>query len=263
VYDLHSHILAGLDDGVGTVQESVEFARIACEDGIRVMVATPHIREGRYPNTVPEIESALQSLRQVLAEQGVELRLEAGAEIFLSADLAERVIAGELPTYAGGRYLLLELPEFFMPRQLEDTVFRMRAAGYTAVIAHPERNAHLMGHPEWADELVRIGALMQVTAMSVTGRFGREAGRSARRLLDKGLVHVVASDAHNTGSRPPRLSEARDFIADRYGPDRAQALFVDNPERILAGLEVSTELAQDVQRTQPGLRGLLARLFGS
>lgn len=258
--DLHSHILPGIDDGARTLEDSVELCRAAARDGVTTIVATPHIREGRWDNRRSGIASRVDELRAELARRGVPLEVVLGAEVYFACGVLEALQEGAFPTYADGRrYFLFELPNHFIARQVQDLIFECRTAGITPVVAHPERNPQLMASPELLEEVARMGVLFQVTAMSVTGRFGREARKGADQLLARGLVHVVASDAHNASSRPAVLSEAYARVASTWGEERARELFVANPARVLAGEEVDTTLPPPPRAG--GLRALFARVF--
>jgi protein-tyrosine phosphatase len=262
MYDIHSHVLPGLDDGAKTLEDAVELCRMAAADGVRAIVATPHIREGVWPNRRERILPALEELRQELTRRSVAIEVLLGAEIYFSSEVYAAIGEGAFPTYGDGRrYFLLELPNYFILRQAQRLVFDFRTAGLTPVLAHPERNPQLMGNLLGLEELVRMGALVQVTAMSVTGRFGRAARRAAETLLERGLVHVVASDGHHPSLRPTLLRAAYDRIAARHGEQRARRLLVDNPRAIVEGGEVEGGL---LEPAPPGaLRRLLARVLGA
>ena len=265
MYDLHCHILPAIDDGSKKLADSVEFARLAASEGIHKVVATPHIRAGSYENTRGGIEERLGELRKTLRDQAIDVEIVLGAEVYLSPDVVDGVIAGELPTYGGsGKYFLFELPDFFMQRQVEEYVFRLRTAGITPIIAHPERNPQLMNRREHLDNLVRMGSVLQITAMSVTGRFGKEARKAADELLDRHLVHIVASDAHNTTSRPLKLREAYDHIAAKRGPEAAERLLVTNPRKVLEGEPLDADPGLDYEDEASGSKvtRFLSRLLG-
>lgn len=237
--DLHTHPIAAIDDGVQSEDEAVQFCRIAAEDGITTLVATPHIREGIFPNRRDGILAGLEKLRARLAREGVKLTLAPGAEIHLEAELTVRVRSGEYLTLNdGGCYLLLELPSRHLPAGVEDMIYRLRLDGLTPVIAHPERIRPFQEDASRFARLVELGALGQLTGGSLLGQFGSQALESARSLLRDGLVHVLASDSHNTGPRAPRLTEARREAERLVGAEAARRMVLDVPRAILAGEEV-------------------------
>jgi protein-tyrosine phosphatase len=232
--DLHTHIVPGVDDGAADPNEAVAMCRLAKADGTEIIVATPHQRHPRWENDdLRRIDERLAGVRA--AVEGPEIRL--GAEIHVGSDLlreVELLPGGSLLTLAGSRYLLLEFPpslELISPRAI---VHELTVAGWRPIIAHPERIRPWAEDPAELGELVDLGALLQLTAMSVTGEFRRRSQACSTFLLDQGWVHVVASDAHDPERRPPILSRAFEAVSRRWGLDLAERLFRDNPRRILA-----------------------------
>ena len=212
--DLHSHILPGLDDGAGDLAESLALARTAIADGIRVIAATPHVRED-YPTTVEAMERGVRELRLALKDEAIELEVLTGGEIALeelgslSADERRRFGLGGNPNY-----LLLETPYIGWPLAFAEIVDRLVKEGTTPVIAHPERNGEVAEGSGRIATLVERGALVQVTAASLDGRLGRAVRRCAETLLSLDLVHLLASDAHGAGLREIGLAAARDAVGD-------------------------------------------------
>jgi protein-tyrosine phosphatase len=134
----------------------------------------------------------------------------------------------------GGRYLLVEFAEMFNIASMEAILRQLREQGLIPVLTHPERNPVFQQHPELAPRYIELGCIVQVTASSLTGDFGKQAARSAADLLDRNLIHVLASDGHSTRHRLPRLSEAAQFVAERKDVQLARALVSDNPAAIIA-----------------------------
>jgi protein-tyrosine phosphatase len=232
VIDLHSHILPGLDDGSRTVEDARALAQRAAEDGVTAIAATPHVRSD-YPTQPDEMERGVLQLREDFVEQGIQVEVLHGGEIDLESlgsldddDLRRFSLA------RSGRYLLLEFPYSGWPAGLEETVYGLGLRGLTAVLAHPERNRAVQADPGRLGEAVRLGALVQVTAASVDGRIGRSSQKAADRLLQGGLAHVLASDAHTPEIRGAGLADA----AEAVGDDRLAAfLTTEAPAAIVAG----------------------------
>jgi protein-tyrosine phosphatase len=253
VIDLHSHILAGLDDGPATLAESVEMARDAVADGITVVGATPHVRDD-YPTTAEAMERAVAELRDALAREGVALDVRTGGEVALGR--LERLTPDELRRFGLGgnpRYLLVETPYAGWPLDFAEPMFRLDTQGVTPVVAHPERNGEVRAKPELLEPLVQAGALVQLTAASLDGRFGRTTAAVSRELIERGLAHLVASDAHVPTIREIGMSSARAAVGDET---LADWLTRDVPRAIVD----DTKLPPRPQRTHP--RGMLARLRG-
>ena len=230
--DLHAHILPGLDDGVRSIEEALDLARESVADGVRVLAATPHVRSD-YPTTPAQMEDALARVQRAIAGAGIELEVVAGGEIdivrlsLLADDELRRF------SYAGrGTHVLLEFPDAGWPLALDASVDAVRAAGMTPVLAHPERNREVTAHPGRLRLLVEAGALIQVTAASLEGRLGRTALATGRILIERGLVHLIASDAHGPRIRTAGLRAAAAAVAE---PRLVHYLTEEAPAAILAG----------------------------
>lgn len=225
--DIHTHFLPGLDDGARTVEDAVAMIEMAAADGTTHLVGTPHCNE-RFAFS-PERNRAL--LDQLRARTGSQVTLLSGCDLHLSYENLQLVLA-EKGTYTlnQGTYLLTEFASYGIAPQTLNVFHQLRLHDLVPVITHPERNPLLqeMGL-KLVRRLVEMGCPVQITAGSLTGRFGHEPRAVAERLLGERLVHFVASDAHDTRRRPPRLSPARARVEKDYGADVARALFVENP----------------------------------
>lgn len=258
--DLHTHILPGVDDGVKTEDEAVEFARVAWGDGVQTLVATPHCREGFFVNEREAVLAGVEQLRRRLAREAVGIDVLPGAEVHLCPDLLQRVRDGRALTLGdNGRTLLLELSLSQYPVELENLVFQLKLAGIDIVFAHPERIRYFQDDVKRYEALVRLGSYGQITTGSILGDFGTVAQEFAEELLHKGLVHVLASDAHNVAGRPPLLSPALDAMVPLIGEPRARSMASDAPRALMAGLE--PELPP-IEGRGTGGGSFLSRWFG-
>ena len=233
--DLHSHILPGVDDGVATLEEARALARAALADGATAIAATPHVRDD-WPTSATRMEEGVAALRRDFAEQGIELEVLTGGE--LSLERLATLGTDELRRFslAGSeRYVLVEFPYTGWPLGLENAIHDLGASGLTALLAHPERNRAVQEEPERLERAIGAGALVQVTASSVDGRGGAAARTAARRLLELGFVHVLASDAHHPAVREAGLAAAVAAIGD---PELARHLVQEVPAAIVAGASV-------------------------
>jgi protein-tyrosine phosphatase len=248
--DLHCHVLPAIDDGARTLDEAVEMCRQAAAAGCEAMVATPHQRRGSWWNCD---RARLAELRARLQEAvGPAPRILPGGEIRVDSQFLAEILApggdfaaaaqGPLPL-AGSRYLLLEFGPV-AAQEAADLVHELSVAGWRPILAHPEHIPWMVEDPAVVPHLVSLGALTQVTAMSVTGDFGRRAQADALRLIERGLVHFVASDAHDLKRRPPGLERAWQALAGRWGDDAARELLVDNPAAVLADLPLPSSPAR-------------------
>lgn len=235
--DLHCHILPGIDDGPATLHESLELARIAVADGIRHMVVTPHIHPGRYENSAATIKPVLDELQSELSKQAIPLTLGLGAEVRISVEMLSMIPSGKIPfigRWDGKQVLLLELPHSHIPPGSEKLVDWLLARDILPMIAHPERNKDILNDITKVNPFIERGCLLQVTAMSIAGKFGDGAYQRARELLERDWVTILASDAHNASRRPPVLSEGMDAAADIIGAEAAYQLVMGNPEKIIS-----------------------------
>jgi protein-tyrosine phosphatase len=233
--DIHHHLLFGLDDGARDLETSVAMARAAEADGITHVVATPHASASWVfqPELVAE---RLEILRQALAREAVSLTLGSGCDFHVSYDNVQDALAyPKKYTINATEYLLIELPDFGLSPRLGETFYELRLAGLTPILTHPERNPTLQRDSAPLAEWLRNGMLTQVTTSSVLGQMGKPAERMAHRLLADRWVHFLATDAHNLESRPPRMRDARDRVARRYGADYAERLCTANPQAVFEG----------------------------
>jgi protein-tyrosine phosphatase len=231
--DLHSHLLPAIDDGSKDLAMSLAMADMASSDGISTIACTPHILPGVYNNNGPAIRSAVARLAQSIAEAGIPISLVTGADVHIAPDLAVQLRDGRALTLNNSRYLLLEPPHHVLPPRLEDHIFGLQSAGYVPILTHPERLSWLEGHYDLIRRLASSSVLMQITAGSLMGRFGRRPRYWAERMLDEGLCHLLATDAHNTEQRAPQMADAREFVAQRLGDDEAINLVLRRPQGIL------------------------------
>jgi protein-tyrosine phosphatase len=231
--DLHCHLLPGIDDGAPDATTALAMARLAVADGIATIACTPHVYPGLYDNEAGDIRRRVASLQSQLDAAGVPLRLVAGADAHLTPDLTDRLAGDRVPTLHGSRYFLLEPPHHVAPPRFEDTVRAMLRRGFVPLITHPERLQWIEGRHAVFERLALAGAWLQLTAGSLTGRFGRRARYWAERLLDRGLVHVLATDAHGARDRPPLLAEASQRAARWVGTEEADRLVRGRPQAVL------------------------------
>ena len=251
--DLHMHIVPGLDDGPSAIADAVAMGRIAAEDGTTVIIATPHMLDGSYNAQRGQILDGVCALQEAFDNENLALRLLPGADVHATVDLPERVRSDEVLTMADrGKYLMVELSCDVMPQGIEKMFFSLQLTGITPIISHPERNTEVQARSSALFPFVHAGNLIQVTAASLTGHFGRAAERCARELLARDMVHLVASDAHDAEQRPPGLARARSVVERAMGPQKACDIFERNPQSILdsASLQISDPLTQHASRTR-------------
>jgi protein-tyrosine phosphatase len=259
--DIHHHCLPGVDDGPRTLAESIDLCRMAADEGIETIVATPHVLRGRWQNTSREQLAAI--LDELRAAVGDSPRILPGSEYFFGHDMDEMLRTQTILPLAGGRYVLVEFSSHTVPPLVRDPLYRVQLDGWIPIIAHPERNVVFQAKPEFLASLIRIGVKTQVTTGSLMGEFGAEAQAAATDWLERGWVHVMATDAHSVAKRPPRFQAARARVAGLAGEEIAQALFVDNPKSIVEnrGLVYDPDLPESSVQQSGRLFSRLRRLF--
>lgn len=256
--DLHIHILPGLDDGPPDISGTLALAQACVEDGVRAVAATPHV-SADHPTRPRQLAEALQHTRQAIASAGLPLEVLGGAEIAIDqlSLLSDQELL-VLTLGQSGAYLLVETPYSAWPASLEDHLGRLAKLGVRAILAHPERSAGVQepGGLKKLESAVARGVYAQVTAGSLAGRFGRTAQATARSLIERDLVHLIASDAHNVDRRPPRMSEAVAAIED---PALAHWLTEAAPDAILRGQRLPPRPISEPSRGRSGIIGRLRR----
>jgi protein-tyrosine phosphatase len=233
--DVHCHILPGLDDGPQNIELSLAMAESAIADGITHVVATPHSNSEYFFEY-----SRVRELREQLQTKiGDRLFLATGCDFHLNPENLDALHA-DAPRFCINQrdYLLVEFNEYSIPPAMDQTLHEIQLLGLRPVITHPERNAILRLQTDRLVKWVRLGCFIQVTAGSLTGVFGPGAQKDAWRWMADGLVHFVASDAHNTRGRPLKLKPAFDLVCEKFGEENALALFADNPLAAFEGREL-------------------------
>lgn len=240
-------MLFGLDDGARTLEDSLAMVRMAAEHGTTDLVATPHAS----PYFKFEPEKIAERLAQVREAADGAVRLYTGCDFHLSFDNIQSAIENPRKyTINQQRYLLVEFPDLLIFKNTADIFARLRDAGMIPIITHPERNDLLRQRGETIAAWVEQGACLQITAQSLSGTFGRRAQDFSRELLDRRLVHVVASDGHDCERRPPVMDQARTWLGKQYGEAVAELLCVANPGAALSGdaMHLPDESASPVRK---------------
>ena len=254
--DLHTHILPDWDDGAADQAEAEQMIAVALEDGISKIVLTPHVY--RMTKRGHDLEGLAGRVRAFLKQsKAFGIDLFAGAEVYVHPGMIQNIKEYGL-SVNGSNYVFIELPAEHVPGGMTTLVFEMMLDGLIPIISHPERNAVFAQTPEILYELIRQGAIGQVTSQSITGGFGRKTQKVAESFLRHRLVHLIASDAHNAETRPPRLAEAVEMAAKMVGPTRAEAMVTTVPAAIL-GNEQIPDLGEPVSPTKKNKLHFLIR----
>lgn len=224
--DIHSHILPGIDDGAPDIAESLRMAKMAVKDGIKTMIATPHLIGNSVYSEL--IQTKIKELRTALENADVPLDIYSGGEISYHYD-------GDISKFGlcASRYILLELPHKYVPEDIDLKIYNLQIQGYTVIIAHPERNMAILKQPTILEELLETGALAQITAESVTGHLGSQVQYCAHHLLRSKMVQFLATDSHASLQRKPLLKKAVSIAGKIIGKTKALKLVTTNPQKII------------------------------
>jgi protein-tyrosine phosphatase len=247
--DIHCHLLPGIDDGSKSLDESLAMASIAVADGIETIIVTPHQLGAFLHNDGAAVRAKTAQLQQHFNAHQIPLRVLPGADVRIEEGMIEKLQRGEVVTLADrGKHLLLELPhELYFP--LEPVLQAIQRLGICGILSHPERNLGLLKQPQLLAPLVEHGCLMQVTAGSLLGTFGKPSQDLAEWMLREGLVHFLATDAHGSKSRRPLLARAFERATELVGSDEALNLCQRNPAAIVAGRDVPNAQPRGTRKT--------------
>jgi protein-tyrosine phosphatase len=236
--DIHHHLLFGLDDGSTDIETSIAMVEMAASDGITHIVCTPHSNHHYHFNPAANQEK----LEQLRARLDGIVTLGLGCDFHLSFENIDDALKNPTKyTINQKKYLLVEFADLAIPQQMTQVLYQLQVAGMQPIITHPERNLTIQKVPQRLDEWLHGGCLVQITAASLTGRFGRTAMTLSRKFLEENKVHFLATDAHNLQSRPPRMKEAFDVVAKHYGAETAERLCVSNPRAVFSGDELPAQ----------------------
>lgn len=237
--DIHTHVLPWVDDGAKNESDALEMLRVAAEDGIGTLIATPHAH-----HAVPEnIESDVAWLNDLAASEEIDIRVLPGSEVRIAADLVEKYEAGKLVTLNGTRHMLLELSlaHEWRIEVVEKVILKLQDAGLRPILAHPERYPFVIIEPQTVEAFIALEVPMQINALSLSGYHSQASQRTAYALIDAGHVHIVASDAHSARWRPPQIRAALEEIGNRRSLSYVDGL-IENAEAVIAGESLRLDL---------------------
>lgn len=258
--DIHSHVLPGLDDGASTMEETLAMLRVARESGTTAIVATPHA-DTRFRFDPGRVDALIA---EALELAGGGIALHRGCDLHLMYDNVLDALEHPARYTINGRgYLMVELSDLVIFPNTGELFDRLEQRGMRIVVTHPERNPLLRQRLELIEEWAAKGRYFQITAQSLTGRFGQRAQAFSQTLLDRGLAHFIASDAHDVESRPPRLDHAFGWVRDRYGEPLARLLLVDHPAAALEGKPLDLSSFPPPRPGKPVRKNIFSRLFGA
>lgn len=246
--DLHCHLLNNVDDGSKTVENSLQMAKEAQNDGISKILLTPHHMDGEYINHRDETIKKAQEFQQILYDNNIDIEVRAGQEVHINGNLLNSVENNDvLFADQKGKYMMLELPHSGVPEYTKNMIFELQIKGIVPIIVHPERNYGFRNNPNELYDIVEQGCLTQITATSYLGGFGKNVKKFTEEIIDAGLGHTFSSDAHNMSGRRFRMKEAYDLLAKRKGLDLVN-YYEDNAKKIWEGQDIETFNINHIKR---------------
>jgi protein-tyrosine phosphatase len=235
---MHCHIIPGVDDGAKTMEDAFDIIRDELAQGVTNVIMTPHFRMNMFETTRDVVETNFRRLVKKAGQEFPEMKFYLGCEFHANHDMTD-MLRGDLRyRMCGSRYVLLEFSSAHDMGYIRNRTYTLVSSGFTPVIAHCERYGPIYRHIDFAEELTDMGAMLQLNADSVLGMDGFGMKMFCRKMLKKGLVSFVGSDAHNTTDRSTHIGECADYIEKKYGSHMARRIFVSNPQ-LLIGDELS------------------------
>lgn len=233
--DIHCHLVPGVDDGSDTMAESMQLLRMEYQEHVSVVIVTPHYRKGLFETPQSKIQAAIKAMRLQAREEGIRVRIYSGCEYHSRSKMVDDLNNKKRPTLVGTPYVLTEFSGSDSYNLIRKQIYDLIVAGYRPIIAHVERYNALTKNAVLIQDLINLGAEIQITSGSLLGDFGRPTRKFCLNLMDEHRVHYIASDAHNTIDRIPNLGTCADFVEKKFGIEYARQLFLENPGKIIAG----------------------------
>lgn len=263
MWDLHCHILPGIDDGPAEIDEAAHMLKIAARYGTTGIVATPHLIEGAWLPAWSEIMEKCRQLQAMAEAMNLQLILCPGAEVFVSWEILGKISGPGPYCINGSRYMLVELPALEIPGFTDEFLFILQARGITPVLAHPERHPAIIREPGILEAWIRKGVLVQLNGPSLTGRFGEKVAHMAEYMLRNNMVHCIGSDAHGARIRKPNLAGVADRMRELGHVEQVDLLLRNKSQQIIGDCDLQNDELPYPQQMQPqnGLRSRLNKLL--
>ena len=233
ITDIHNHILPMVDDGAKSVVEALKMLKMQENDGVKNVILTPHYRKGMFETSAEEVQWKFYKFQEFVEKKGFDINLHLGRECYGDAELVKTLLKNPSFQMNGTSYVLVEFSHYYEFQKIRNSVYELVSEGYNPILAHIERYACLVKHSEYIEELIEMGAYMQVNAATVLGKMGFSGKRFCKKLLQEHFVHFIASDAHDLQKRKPNLQECKKYVEKKVGIEYANEIFVENPQLML------------------------------
>ncbi|SEF56155.1 protein-tyrosine phosphatase [Caloramator fervidus] len=212
--DIHSHIIPKMDDGADSLETFLEMAKIAQDDGIKMIVATPHFLEGKYENSFDDIQKSVLDLNNYIKRKNINIEIIAGQEVMISKNLISYLEEGLISPIKDTNYILIELPFDKIPSYTFDVLYELKIRNIIPIIAHPERYLEIIKNPEKINDFIDEGYLFQLNSSSFIGLFGKDVKNTAEKLLRYNVIDFLGSDSHDAKYRKPKIKNALERIKE-------------------------------------------------
>lgn len=252
--DTHCHIIPGIDDGAGDIETSLEMLKIAEEDGIKTIIATPHYYRNKYECNIEDARNHLDKLKELSQSEGISVEIIQGQEVFLDKYTVDLYKNGTIGTINNSKYILVETSfAGSKPKDVLENIYEIRLLGLTPILAHPERYGFIIEDNSSINEFIKEGCLFQITSSSITGIFGKDVKKTSENLIKSGICNFIGSDAHTTGRRSPKMKEALEEV--RKLNENAYESIEKNSEAVISNkeLDIKMELVKKKRRFFPFL----------
>ena len=237
--DIHCHIVPNIDDGAKNLEDALEMAHIAYAEGIRKIVNTSHYHPSFEYTKGKELFKRIKEFNETLKSNNIDIEVFVGNELYYSEDIIDIIEKKEFYTLNNSKYLLIEFPPIRFPKNLVDIIYEIKIRGYIPILAHVERYKEVQENINLIYECINEGALIQVNSSSIMGKNRKEAEKTSKILLDNNMVHFIATDAHSSEKRRPIIDETYNYVADKYGEELAEILFVENPSKVIKDEDIN------------------------
>lgn len=231
--DMHCHIIPGVDDGAQSENDVKELLQREYDSGVRTIILTPHYRKGMFETDLDTVIRNATLVKQMALDMQLDMEVYLGCEYHANNDMIEELNQIECYRMNGGKYVLVEFSSGHSYMKIRNWIYQLITSGYKPIIAHVERYPMVTDKMENLEELIRLGAKLQVSSGAVLGQHGFGAKLFTRKLLKKGMVHFIGSDAHDTEDRSPNLDLCAAFVTKKFGEAYAKEIFIKNPRCIL------------------------------
>lgn len=250
--DIHNHIIFGVDDGSRDLEESLKMIDLYLEAGFTNIIATSHYDRSRYITDPKEIESKTLILNDELKKRDIDFKIYPGQEIQIEADTLDKLKDGSVLSLNKSRYVLCELSFANKPSFLKDLIYKMQLEGYVPIIAHAERYPYVSDNINWLLEFIRMGALIQVNYSSIKSHY-----ETTKELLNRNMVHFIATDAHQSEWRNPYIIDYKNEIIDIVGEEKFDKLSRVNPKLVIEDKYIDSDYEAIVKEPKKEKRSFL------